>query len=149
MGRRDRAGADIRSDVITGTFFRFVARRLDTRAEGLRDAEISDGAVSWLLQPASWWPVFIALSASVRPSVWRCAALADRGRRVLRVGNAAGLVFEYYTGPERTDANKGHNGQQLARNPRCGSVSAVALVVLPRQLVEKDRRNERPSRPGA
>ena len=30
--------------LIAGTFFRFVARRLDTRPEGLREAEISDGA---------------------------------------------------------------------------------------------------------
>jgi hypothetical protein len=30
--------------LITGTFFRFVARRLDTRPEDYEDAEISDGA---------------------------------------------------------------------------------------------------------
>lgn len=30
--------------LITGTFFRFVARRLDTRPEDYEDAEVSDGA---------------------------------------------------------------------------------------------------------
>ena len=33
--------------LITGTFFRFVARRLDTRPEDYEDAEIADGAGSW------------------------------------------------------------------------------------------------------
>ena len=52
--------------LITGTFFRFVARRLDTRPEDYEDAEISDGAGELgFYSPHSWWPVFIALSASV------------------------------------------------------------------------------------
>ena len=52
--------------LIIGTFFRFVARRLDTRPEDYEDAEIvrrRRGA--GLLQPHSWWPLLIALSASV------------------------------------------------------------------------------------
>ena len=52
--------------LITGTFFRFVARRLDTRPEDYEDAEISDGAGELgFYSPHSWWPVMIALSASV------------------------------------------------------------------------------------
>ena len=52
--------------LITGTFFRFVARRLDTRPEDYEDAEISDGAGELgFYSPHSWWPIMIALSASV------------------------------------------------------------------------------------
>src|ERR1700710_3199437 len=52
--------------LITGTFFRFVARRLDTRPEDYEDAEISDGAGELgFYAPHSWWPLLIALSASV------------------------------------------------------------------------------------
>jgi hypothetical protein len=52
--------------LITGTFFRFVARRLDTRPEDYEDAEISDGAGELgFYSPGSWWPLLIALSASV------------------------------------------------------------------------------------
>eukprot|EP01133_Synstelium_polycarpum_P027027 gene27027-32551_t len=57
--------------LIVGTYFRFVARRLDTRPEDYDDAEISDGP--WLIAVA----VVCVLAA------------------------AAGLVFEYYTGPEK------------------------------------------------
>src|SRR3972149_1699256 len=52
--------------LITGTFFRFVARRLDTRPEDYEDAEIADGAGELgFYSPHSWWPLLIALSASV------------------------------------------------------------------------------------
>src|SRR3954464_15299205 len=52
--------------LIIGTFFRFVARRLDTRPEDYEDAEISDGAGELgFYSPSSWWPLLIALSASV------------------------------------------------------------------------------------
>ena len=49
--------------LITGTFFRFVARRLDTRPEDYEDAEISDGAGELgFYSPHSWWPLFVALA---------------------------------------------------------------------------------------
>src|SRR3954465_8276050 len=68
--------------LITGTFFRFVARRLDTRPEGYEEPAITDGAADrpedyedaeirdgagelGFYSPHSWWPVFIALSASI------------------------------------------------------------------------------------
>ena len=52
--------------LIVGTFFRFVARRLDTRPEDYEDAEIADGAGELgFYPPHSWWPLMIALSASV------------------------------------------------------------------------------------
>ena len=51
--------------LIVGTFFRFVARRLDTRPEDYEDAEISDGAGELgFFAPHSWWPIMIALSFS-------------------------------------------------------------------------------------
>jgi hypothetical protein len=89
--------------LITGTFFRFVARRLDTRPEDYEDAEVSDGAGELgFYSPGSWWPLLIALSASVTAVAvamwlpWLIAAGA-----VFVVATAAGLVFEYYTGPEK------------------------------------------------
>jgi hypothetical protein len=89
--------------LITGTFFRFVARRLDTRPEDYEDAEISDGAGELgFYSPGSWWPLLIALSASVTAvgvALWLPWLIAAGGVFVL--ATAAGLVFEYYTGPEK------------------------------------------------
>jgi cytochrome c oxidase subunit IV len=89
--------------LITGTFFRFVARRLDTRPEDYEDAEIADGAGELgFFSPGSWWPLLIALSASVTAVAvamwlpWLIAAGA-----VFVLASVAGLVFEYYIGPEK------------------------------------------------
>jgi len=89
--------------LIVGTFFRFVARRLDTRPEDYEDAEISDGAGELgFYSPHSWWPVMIALSASVTAvgvALWLPWLIAAGAVCVL--SSAAGLVFEYYVGPEK------------------------------------------------
>jgi hypothetical protein len=89
--------------MITGTFFRFVARRLDTRPEDYEDAEIADGAGELgFFPPYSWWPLLIALSASVTAvgtALWLPWLLAAGA--VMVISSAAGLVFEYYTGPEK------------------------------------------------
>ena len=89
--------------LLTGTFFRFVARRLDTRPEDYEDAEISDGAGELgFYSPGSWWPLLIALSASVTAvgvALWLPWLLATGA--VFIIATAAGLVFEYYTGPEK------------------------------------------------
>lgn len=89
--------------LIIGTFFRFVARRLDTRPEDYEDAEISDGAGELgFYSPHSWWPVLIALSASVTAvaiAFWLPWLIATGVAFVL--SSAAGLVFEYYVGPEK------------------------------------------------
>ena len=43
--------------LIVGTYFRFVARRLDTRPEDFDDAEVSDGAGDLgFFSPGSFWP---------------------------------------------------------------------------------------------
>src|SRR6201996_7327987 len=83
--------------LITGTFFRFVARRLDTRPEDYEDAEISDGAGELgFYAPASWWPLLIALAASVTAvavAMWLPWLIVAGGCMV--VSAAAGLVFEF------------------------------------------------------
>jgi hypothetical protein len=89
--------------LITGTFFRFVARRLDTRPEDYEDAEIADGAGELgFFSPGSWWPLLIALSASVTAvgvAMWLPWLLA--AGVVFVLASVAGLVFEYYIGPEK------------------------------------------------
>jgi hypothetical protein len=89
--------------LITGTFFRFVARRLDTRPEDYEDAEIADGAGELgFFSPGSWWPLLIALSASVTAvavAMWLPWLIAAGVAFVL--ASVAGLVFEYYVGPEK------------------------------------------------
>ena len=89
--------------LIIGTFFRFVARRLDTRPEDYEDAEIADGAGELgFYSPSSWWPLLIALSASVTAvaiALWLPWLIFAGVIMVLSA--AAGLVFEYYTSPEK------------------------------------------------
>ena len=89
--------------LLTGTFFRFVARRLDTRPEDYEDAEISDGAGELgFYSPHSWWPILIALSGSVAAvgiALW-LPWLIGAGV-IFILSSAAGLVFEYYVGPEK------------------------------------------------
>ncbi|CAJ1501946.1 cytochrome c oxidase subunit 4 [[Mycobacterium] burgundiense] len=89
--------------LIIGTFFRFVARRLDTRPEDYEDAEISDGAGELgFFAPHSWWPVSVALSASVVAVgvALYLPWLIFSGFCIL-ILTVAGLVFEYYLGPEK------------------------------------------------
>jgi hypothetical protein len=89
--------------LIIATFFRFVARRLDTRPEDYEDAEIADGAGELgFYSPHSWWPIFVALSASVTAvgvALWLPWLIVAGVAFVL--SSAAGLVFEYYIGPEK------------------------------------------------
>ncbi|MCK0173398.1 MULTISPECIES: cytochrome c oxidase subunit 4 [Mycobacteriaceae] len=89
--------------LITGTFFRFVARRLDTRPEDYEDAEISDGAGELgFFPPHSWWPILIALSfsiAAVGTALWLPWLIA--AGVVFVLASAGGLVFEYHWGPEK------------------------------------------------
>ncbi|OBF23768.1 cytochrome c oxidase subunit 4 [Mycobacterium sp. ACS4331] len=89
--------------LIIGTFFRFVARRLDTRPEDYEDAEISDGAGELgFFSPHSWWPIAIALSGSVTAvgmALWLPWLIFAGVCFIL--STVAGLVFEYYLGPEK------------------------------------------------
>jgi len=89
--------------LIIGTFFRFVARRLDTRPEDYGEADIADGAGELgCFSPHSWWPLLIALSvstAAVGAALW-LPWLIFAGV-VFVLAAVSGLVFEYYTGPEK------------------------------------------------
>lgn len=89
--------------MIVATFFRFVARRLDTRPEDYEGAEISDGAGELgFFSPHSWWPILVALSGSVTAvgiALWLPWLIV--AGVVFILSSAAGLVFEYYVGPEK------------------------------------------------
>jgi len=85
--------------LIVGSYFWFVARRIDPRPEDRTDADIAEGAGELgFFSPSSYWPLGIALSAAVGGvglvllQVWLfviglAAVLATVG----------GLLFEYYT----------------------------------------------------
>lgn len=87
--------------LIVGTYFRFVARRVRMRPEDNAEAEISDGAGELgFFSPGSYWPLGIALSASVVGFAmafdeWWLVAI---GLVVILV-TVAGLIFEYHVGP--------------------------------------------------
>lgn len=89
--------------LIIGTFFRFVARRLDTRPEDYEDAEISDGAGELgFFPPHSWWPVSVALAAAVTGvGVALYLPWLIFAGFCFVIATVAGLVFEYYLGPEK------------------------------------------------
>nr|WP_314141457.1 cytochrome c oxidase subunit 4 [uncultured Rhodococcus sp.] len=89
--------------LIVGTYFRFVARRLDTRPEDFDDAEVSDGAGDLgFFSPGSFWPIVLAAAAAVTAigfaffQPWLIALGV-----VCVIVSAAGLVFEYHVGAER------------------------------------------------
>ncbi|MFZ2176012.1 MAG: cytochrome c oxidase subunit 4 [Rhodococcus sp. (in: high G+C Gram-positive bacteria)] len=89
--------------LIVGTYFRFVARRLDTRPEDYEEAEIADGAGDLgFFSPGSYWPILLAGAAALAAvalaffQFWMIAVGA-----VAVIAAAAGLVFEYYVGPEK------------------------------------------------
>jgi hypothetical protein len=88
---------------IIATYFRFVARRLQPRPEDYEEAEIADGAGELgFYSPHSWWPIFVALAAAVTAigvAFWLPWVIFVGVACIL--GSAAGLVFEYYVGPEK------------------------------------------------
>ncbi|WP_420753127.1 cytochrome c oxidase subunit 4 [Rhodococcus sp. O3] len=89
--------------LIIGTYFRFVARRLDTRPEDYEDAEISDGAGDLgFFSAGSYWPILLAGAAAFAAVAlaffhpWMIVVAV-----ALILAAAAGLVFEYHLGPEK------------------------------------------------
>lgn len=89
--------------LIIGTFFRFVARRLDTRPEDYEDADIADGAGELgFFSPHSWWPILIAgafSTAAIGAALWLPWLIVIGILLVLAA--VSGFVFEYYVGPEK------------------------------------------------
>ena len=123
--------------MITGTFFRFVARRLDTRPEDYEDAEISDGAGELgFYSPHSWWPVLIALSASVTAvgvALWLPWLIVAGVCFVLATAAGPGVRVLHGRRKQLTDLQRSQSGQQFARKPRCRDSFTPSLwVVLPR-----------------
>jgi Cytochrome c oxidase subunit IV len=83
-----------------GSFFWFVSRRIDARPEDRNDAEIAEGAGELgFFSPGSYWPVGIAVSATV---VGLGMALVQAwligSGVVLVLISVSGLLFEYYVG---------------------------------------------------
>jgi Cytochrome c oxidase subunit IV len=89
--------------LIVGTYFRFVARRLDLRPEDFEEAEIVDGAGDLgFFSPGSFWPILLAASAAVTATGFAFFQLWLIALGVICIlASAAGLVFEYHIGPEK------------------------------------------------
>jgi hypothetical protein len=85
--------------LIIGSYFAFVARRIDLRPEDRTDADIAEGAGELgFFSPGSYWPFGLALSATAAGLglvflEWWLVAL---GVAAVLIG-AGGLLFEYYT----------------------------------------------------
>ena len=104
--------------LITGTFFRFVARRLDTRPEDYEDAEISEGPVSWASTArTAGGPFHRAVGIGHGRRRGAVAALADRGGRLLRVGDGRRPGVRVLHRPREALTYKGHNGTTVGPQP--------------------------------
>jgi hypothetical protein len=89
--------------LIIGSYFGFVARRVEERPEDNAEAEVSDGAGELgFFSPGSYWPVFVAASAAIT-----AFALAFFQIWLMVIGvvcvlvTVGGLVFEYHTAPDK------------------------------------------------
>jgi hypothetical protein len=91
--------------LIIGSYFHFVARRVERRPEDNPEAEISDGAGEvGFFSAGSYWPVGIAASgglAALAIAFWQVWLLVVALALVLTT--VGGLVFEYHTRPNATD----------------------------------------------
>ena len=89
--------------LIIGTYFQFVARRVEQRPEDNPRAEVSDGAGELgFFSPGSYWPVALAGAAAVAAvavAFWQIWLLVIGIVLVLLA--VGGLVFEYHIGPNR------------------------------------------------
>ena len=142
--------------LITGTFFRFVARRLDTRPEDYEDAEISDGAGELgFYSPHSWWPIMIALCASVTAvgvALWLPWLIVGRAWSSCSPPWRA-WSSSTTPAPRSTDRPRSHLGFSWSPTALRNSIRSSVWVGLPRptkwlsaaccradEVVEKDRR---------
>jgi Cytochrome c oxidase subunit IV len=89
--------------VIVGTYFGFVARRLDGRPEDNPDAEISDGAGEvGFFSPGSYWPIGLAFAGALGAvsfaffQTWLIVVAV-----IVILFMVSGLVFEYHAGQQR------------------------------------------------
>ncbi len=83
---------------LCGTYFAFIARRIEPRPEDRPDAEIAEGAGELgFFSPGSYWPVGIAGAAAVTGlglAYWSYWLLIVGVVAILMA--AGGLLFEYY-----------------------------------------------------
>jgi hypothetical protein len=88
--------------LIVGTYFRFVARRLEERPEDNPEAEVSDGAGDvGFFSPRSYWPVLLAAATATTGlglAFYQWWLILFGGVSLLIT--LCGLVFEYHAGPE-------------------------------------------------
>lgn len=87
--------------LIIGTYFQFIARRVEQRPEDDPNAEVSDGAGELgFFSPGSYWPFGLALGAGLAGAAlaffyaWLIVLAA-----VVILIMVAGMVFEYHVGP--------------------------------------------------
>jgi hypothetical protein len=85
---------------IIGSYFAFVARRIDARPEDRPDADIAEGAGELgFFSPGSYWPISLAGAATMTglaAAFWQVWLLIiGVAALLLTVG---GLLFEYYVG---------------------------------------------------
>ncbi|WP_298180953.1 cytochrome c oxidase subunit 4 [Saccharomonospora sp.] len=89
--------------LLVGSYFRFVARRIEPRPEDHEDAEVSDGAGELgFFSPGSYWPAAVAAGCalvSVALAFFQVWLIILSG--VVLVMMIGGLVFEYHTGSRR------------------------------------------------
>jgi hypothetical protein len=88
--------------LIIGTYFRFVARRLEERPEDNPEAEVSDGAGDvGFFSPGSYWPITVAGAVAFTGlglALWQWWLIVLAGIGLIIA--VCGLVFEYHAGPE-------------------------------------------------
>ncbi|MFC5062309.1 cytochrome c oxidase subunit 4 [Actinomycetospora atypica] len=88
--------------LIVGTYFRFVARRLEERPEDNPEAEVSDGAGDiGFFSPGSYWPLGVAAGVAMTGlglAFYQWWLIVGAG--VALIIAICGLVFEYHAGPE-------------------------------------------------
>lgn len=89
---------------IPGSFFLFVSRRIDPRPEDRSDAEIAEAAGDLgFFSPGSYWPVALAAAATLAGlalafvQIWLLIVAL-----LLLMFTIGGLLFEYYTGGNRS-----------------------------------------------
>jgi hypothetical protein len=85
--------------LIVGSYFAFVARRIDPRPEDRPDGEIAEGAGELgFFSPGSYWPLGVAMSAAVGGialAFWETWLLVIAFALIM--ASVGGLLFEYYT----------------------------------------------------
>lgn len=89
--------------VLAGSYFRFVARRVEIRPEDYDEAEIEDGAGELgFFSPHSYWPISIAAGAALFALCFATHNLAFAiAAAAIIVATVTGLVMEYHVGPEK------------------------------------------------